>query len=186
MTTEHISDALQFLDDDLLLQTETLRTRKQGGIPMKKRLSVLIAAALITTLCCMTAFAAIHGGWFVDVKNNFGAVTGTEYYNATAEIAVTARAENGLLTVHVTFLTPEQFPYREAETLHIGEYVLADLSGSGTDAVPVVNGTAQLTVPIGELPAGDYTLHITSFIAEKKAEQPLPIYGDWECKFRVE
>lgn len=185
MTTEHISDALQFLDDDLLLQTESLRNRKQGGIPMKKRLSVLIAAALITTLCCATAFAAVSGGWFADVKNSFGAVTGTEYHNATEEIAVTAEAESGLLTVHVTFLAPEQFPYRETESLRIGEYTIADRSGNETDAAPIVNGTAQLTIPIGELPAGEYTLHITSFIGEKKAEQPLPIYGDWECGFIV-
>lgn len=185
MTTEHISEALQFLDDDLLLQTETLRNRNQGGIPMKKRLSVLIAAALITTLCCATAFAAVSGGWFADVTNSFGAVTGTEYHNATEEITVTAEAENGLLTVHVTFLVPEQFPYRECETLRMGDYTIADRSGSETEAVPIVNGTVQLTVPIGDLPAGEYTLSIEQFIGEKKAEQPLPIYGDWECEFIV-
>lgn len=186
MTSEHISEALQFLDDDLLLQTESLRNRKQGGIPMKKRLSVLIAAALITTLCCVTAFAAVSGGWFADVKNGFGAVTGTEYHNATEEISVTAEADNSLLTVHVTFLAPEQFPYREVETLRIGDYTIGDLHGTETEAVPIGNGTAQLTVPIGELPAGEYALSIEQFIGEKKAEQPLPIYGDWECKFTVE
>ena len=26
---------------------------------------------------------------------------------------------------------------------------------------------------------------ITSFLGEKKAEQPLPIYGEWECEFTV-
>lgn len=186
MTSEHISEALQFLDDDLLLQTESLRNRKQGGIPMKKRLSVLIAAALITTLCCVTAFAAVSGGWFADVKNGFGAVTGTEYHNATEEISVTAEADNSLLTVHVTFLAPEQFPYREVETLRIGDYTIGDLHGTETEAVPIGNGTAQLTVPIGELTAGEYALSIEQFIGEKKAEQPLPIYGDWECKFTVE
>lgn len=186
MTTEQISNALQFLDDDLLQQTESLRNRKQGGIPMKKRLSVLIAAALITTLCCATAFAAVSGGWFADVKNIFGAVTGTEYHNATEEISVTAEADNGLLTVHVTCLAPKQFPYRELETLRMGEYTIADLSGSKTDAAPVINGTVQLTVPIGDLPAGNYTLSIEQFIGEKKADQPLPIYGAWECEFTVE
>ena len=30
------------------------------------------------------------------------------------------------------------------------------------------------------------TVHITSLIGEKKAEQPLPIYGDWKCEFTVE
>lgn len=186
MTSEHISDALQFLDDDLLLQTQTLRARKQGGTPMKKRLAVLIAAALITTLCCATALAAVSGGWFADVKNGFGAVTGTEYHNATEEITVTADAESGLLTVHVTFVSPDEFPYRELETLRINEYTVADRSGTKTDAVPIVNGSAQLTVPVNDLPAGEYTLHITSFLGEKKAEQPLPIYGDWEYTFIVE
>ncbi|MBQ3009572.1 MAG: hypothetical protein IJD81_00110 [Oscillospiraceae bacterium] len=185
MTPEHISDALQYLDDELLLQTQTLRARKQGGIPMKKRLSVLMAAVLITALCCVTASAAIHGGWFSDVKNSFGAVTGTEYYNATEEITVTADAESGLLTVHVTFLVPDQFPYREIETLRFGEYTISEISGSQTDAAPVTDGTTQITVPVGNLPAGEYSLHITSFIGEKKAEQPLPIYGDWECEFTV-
>lgn len=186
MTSEHISEALQFLDDDLLLQTESLRNRKQGGINMKKRLSVLLAAVLITALCCATALAATGGGWFADVKNGFGAITGTEYHNATEEISVTAEADNGLLTVHVTFLVPDQFPYREIETLRIGEFTIGDLHGSHTDAIPIVNGSAQLTIPIGELTAGEYTLSIEQFIGEKKAEQPLPIYGDWECKFTVE
>jgi len=186
MTNEHISHALQFLDDDLLMQTEALRNRKSGGIPMKKRMTVLIAAVLITALCCVTAFAAVNGGWFVDVKNGVGAVTGTEYHNAAEEIAVTAEVNNDLLTVTVTLLAPDQFPYREEETLRIGEFTIDNKSGSQTDATPIVNGTAQLTIPIGELSAGDYTLHITSFIGEKKADQPLPIYGEWECGFTIE
>jgi len=185
MTTEQLSDALQFLDDDLLAQADALRNRKQGGTSMKKRLSVLIAAALISVLCCATAFAGISGGWFADVKNSFGAVTGTEYLNATEEISVTAEAEDGLLTVTVAFLTPEQFPYREIETLRIGEFTIDSSSGSETDAAPIANGTVQLTIPIGELSAGEHILHITSFIGEKKAEQPLPIYGEWECAFPV-
>lgn len=192
MTSEHLSEALQYLDDDLLLQTNTLRDRKQGGHPMKKRLSVLIAAALITTLCCATAFAAVSGGWFADVKNGFGAVTGTEYHNATEEISVTAEAENGTLTAAVAFLIPEEFPYRSIETLRIGEYTVSDLSGrtvligSKSDAVPVIGGIVMPCVSVSELPEGSYTLHIESFIGEKKADQPLPIYGEWECGFRVE
>lgn len=186
MTTEHISDALFFLDDDLLAQTHALRRPKQGGFSMKKRLSILMAAVLITALCCATAFAAISGGWFADVKNGFGAVTGTEYHNATGEITVTAQAENGLLTVSVRLVKPEQFPYRELETLRINEYTISHMSGTKTDAVSIANSTAQLTVPIGDLPAGEYTLHITSFLGEKKAEQPLPIYGEWVCEFVVE
>ena len=185
MTTEHISDALNFLDDDLLTQTHALRRPKQGGFSMKKRLSILIAAVLIATLCCATAFAAISGGWFADVKNGFGAVTGTEYHNATGEITVTADAENGLLTVSAVFVSPENFPYRELDTLRINEYTISDMSGTQTDAVSIANGTAQLSVPIAALPAGEYSLHITSFLGEKKAEQPLPIYGDWVCEFVV-
>lgn len=185
MKPEHISDALNFLDDDLLTQTDALRRPKQGGTPMKKRMTVLIAAVLITALCCVTAFAAVNGGWFADVKNGVGAITGTEYHNATEEITVTAEANNNPLTVTVTFLAPEQFPYRELETLRIGEYRIDDNSGNETDNAPIVNGIAQLTIPVGDLPAGSHTLHIASFIGEKKAEQPLPIYGDWECTFTV-
>ena len=191
MKPEHISDALQYLDDDLLMETTSLRNRKQGGFSMKKRASVLIAAVLITALCCVTAFAAVSGGWFVDVKNITGAITGTEYHNATDEISVAAEADGGILTVTVTFLVPEQPPYREIETLRIGEYTVSDSSGktvhmgSKSDAAPVINGSAQPTVSVDMLPAGDYTLHIETLIGEKKADQPLPIYGDWVCTFAV-
>ncbi|MBQ5671238.1 MAG: hypothetical protein IIV43_02640, partial [Oscillospiraceae bacterium] len=57
---------------------------------------------------------------------------------------------------------------------------------SQTDAAPIINGMAQLPISIGDLTAGKHTLHITSLIGEKKAEQPLPIYGDWKCEFTVE
>ena len=149
---------------------------------MKKRLSILIAAVLIATLCCATAFAAVSGGWFADVKNGVGAVTGTEYHNATSEITVTAQAETDLLTVSVELVKPEQFPYRELDTLRLGAYTVTDSIGT---AVLEADDAEGLVIPIGNLPAGEYTLHITSFIGEKKAEQPLPIYGDWVCAFTV-
>ena len=186
MTNEHISLALQYLDDDLLMETQSLRSKKHGGTSMKKRFTILIAAVLITTLCCATAFATVSGGWFADVKNGFGAVTGTEYHNATEEISVAAEVGTDLLTVSITFLFPDQFPYREVETLRIGEFTIDNKNFSQTDAAPIINGMAQLPISIGDLTAGKHTLHITSLIGEKKAEQPLPIYGDWECEFTVE
>lgn len=160
--------------------------------PMKKRRPMkrtfLIAAVLV--LCLPVIGMAISNtGTFKDIKNIFGTVTVTEYENATNEITVSLSAEENELLVKTTFATPDNPPYNESEMLAIGAYQILDeagnplLKGTESPAVVVEEGQAMFHLSLDDLKKGTYTLNIDSFISSKKADQPLPIYGNWEIPF---
>lgn len=100
-----------------------------------------------------------------------------------------ARMEQGELTVQVRFLAPDDMPYAELDTLRLGEYQVVDAAGEvvaqgeGCDPAVIADGTAELRLPLAELPGGSYRLQVSGFVGEKKADQPLPILGAWECGF---
>jgi len=162
--------------------------------PMKKRKPLkrtfLIAAALVLCLPAI-GMAVSNSGSFRDVKNIFGAVTGTEYENATDEITLSAAAEDMVLLVETTFVNPTAPPYNACETLSIGTYQILDQAGTvvlnGEETQPEAprDGKAVFRLPLDELKKGTYTLKIDSFIGSKKADQPLPIYGNWELDFSL-
>lgn len=54
-----------------------------------------------------------------------------------------------------------------------------------TDAVMLIDGTAQILYPASDLPAGKYRLKISQFEGGKKADQPLPLSGEWVCEFTI-
>ena len=162
--------------------------------PMKKRKSLkrtlLIAAVLI--LCLPVAGLALKsGGNFKDIKNIFGAVTGTEYENATDEITLSLSTEENSLLVETTFVNPDAPPYSFCEQLSIGTYQVLDkagnivLEGADTSPVTVTEGQTRFYITLDDLEKGTYTLKIDSFISSKKADQPLPIYGNWELNFSL-
>lgn len=165
------------------MDEDTRRRLASGFRPQKRRLSpVAIAAVLaLALLLPVGTYAAGRAGFFRDVKRWDGAVVGTAYENATNEISVTAVRQDDQLLVTVTLLTPDKAPYPYIEELSIGEYQLLNEKGKvivkGTvDAVPLISGQAEFTIPAIE----GHTLRITEFISHKKAEQPLPISGEWE------
>ena len=45
-------------------------------------------------------------------------------------------------------------------------------------------GNANIKLSIENIPNGDYKLQITEIVGNKKADQPLTLYGIWECEFR--
>lgn len=161
----------------------------QENKPMKRKIfrPAVLAAALALCLCLpLGAAAAGLFGHFEDVKNWYGAVVGTKYENATEEIAVSAQITDDGLTVTATLLFPKEAPYPYIEILSIGSYSITDARGAvltkGEDtAASALDGhQAQISVPLDiSLPEG-CTLKIHSFIANAKAEQPLPISGNWE------
>ena len=150
---------------------------------MKHKWVILILAALL--LCG----AAAAGGRFKDVVRWDGAVTGTVYEQATEELRMEARMEQGELTVQVRFLAPDDMPYAELDTLRLGEYQVVDAAGEvvaqgeGCDPAVIADGMAELRLPLAELPGGSYRLQVSGFVGEKQADQPLPILGAWECGF---
>lgn len=160
----------------------------------QKPLAVAAAFALCLTLGSVTALAA-NGkleGFFKDITDWRGAVTGTTYEQATDEITVNVIAEAGVLKVEAVFVEAEKAPYSEVEQLAIGKYRMIDANGNTVaqgdagEAVPVQDGQTALMLDVEELPAGQYTLQLQSFIGSKKAEQPLSINGNWECEFCIQ
>lgn len=150
------------------------------------------AAAIAASLClCFTAAVSAAGraGYFRNIANWTGAVTGAEYKQADEEITVSATATGEELTVSAVFVFPDKAPYREIRSLGIGDYQIIDPSGTvtaegGATALSKLSGgQTQITIPLDGIDSGDYRLIITSFTGASKADAPLPISGVWECRF---
>ena len=169
------------------LEEKTMKhTKKQV------RWSAVMAAVLTLCVCLPAAGMAMgNTGFFRDVMRGT-AVVGTEYENATAEIAVDADFNNGDLTVTANLLLPDAFPYRECEELAVGSYRIMTgdgkivAAGEKSESASKLNGQAVIRIPVEGLSPGDYTLQVDAFIGSKKAEQPLPLKGYWEAAFTVE
>ena len=58
--------------------------------------------------------------------------------------------------------------------------------GAAGEAVSVQDGQAVLSLDVEDLPEGQYTLQLQSFIGSKKADQPLSINGSWEREFSIQ
>ena len=150
----------------------------------------LVAAALVLCIGLPAGMAATHSGFFRDVTNWQGAITGTVYEQATNEIAVAVHADTGALTVEAEFLQPDIAPYFTLETLALGAYEIRDAAGAVVAAdessapADLSAGTAALTIPFDAAP-GAYTLVIESFTGGSKADQPLPLTGRWEYDFKI-
>lgn len=168
-----------------------------------KRPAVAIVAVVLCLCLAVGAGAAISGGAFKDVTDWRGAVTGTEYLNASDEIIVDAKAENGVLSINAEFEKANEAPYSFLEELGIAAYTITDKNGNEPDAatytvtdkygnvlkegemqmVPIENGCAEFEVSLSGFSKGDYVLKIDTFVGGAKAEQPLPIKGDWVVEF---
>ena len=163
--------------------------QKTGKIHWKR--TALTAAIVAAVACASVVGVAAVTGYFRDVKRADGAVVGTAYEQASEEIRAEATVRDGALTVTVTMLSPQEPPYSACEQLAVGHYQITDMAGSvlaegdGTDACPVSGGQAEISIELDGLGSGEYKLRIDQFIAGKKADQPLPISGGWECSFRV-
>ena len=97
----------------------------------QKPLAVAAAFALCLTLGSVTALAASGKmeGFFKDITDWRGAVTGTTYEQATDEITVNVTAEDTTIHVEVSFKDAEKAPYSEVEQLAIGSYQVIDVNG---------------------------------------------------------
>lgn len=168
---------------------------KRKNMASKFKKPAMIAAALAVCLCMtgITAMAASGKleGYFKDKVNWSGVITGQTYEQATEEVEVTARLKEDVLVVAVKLLDAAKAPYTEIGTLSLGEFQILDGAGkvvsgveeSALEAVVFEDGQAELVIQAEGLADGAYTLQISSFVGEKKADQPLEIKGSWECEF---
>lgn len=159
----------------------------------KTAVIIPIAAAM---LCGAGVYAASTQGEFRDIKNTFGAVTGSEYLNASSEIVVTAKADPQGVTVYLTFEKPNEAPYFTFEQIRLTEYQITRISDgavmtpeaseafpyTGTEDVPMI-----LHIPMAEqMEPGEYELYISAFEGSSKADQPLSVKGEWHISFTAE
>lgn len=151
----------------------------------------IIAATLAVCFCLtgITALATTGKGFFQDKTNWNGAITGETYENATGELAVSTIVKGNVLMVTVDMVKPNVAPYNAISEMRIetaqilnedGTVVVADIE-TGTSAIE--NSNIKFSVPVEQLTEGTYKLVISSFVGEKKAEQPLEIKGNWEYEF---
>ena len=165
--------------------------RRQNPIPARKKLSAAVSLLALCLAIPTGAFAAGKLGIMRDVKNWQGAITGQVYENATDSISVSVGVEDATLLVTTALVYPDERPFRYIEQLSILEYRIENqsgkkvLKGKETACYPLIDHEAHIPLPISDLPAGSYTLKITSFSGNAKAEQPLPILGHWEHSFQI-
>lgn len=172
----------------MLEDTEKLPLGKRHWF---QKAAVLAAAVSVLLGCAAVAAAAVQGGFFKDITNWKGAVIGTRYEQASEEIEVRAAWGGNGITVYAAMVNPNVVPFCEMETLGLGTYKIMDLSGKtvmegeNTELFSVDQGKAEILIPLDSIGSGDYRLVITAFAGGKKADQPLPIHGTWECDLSI-
>ena len=173
---------------------------QKGHITMLKfrKNTVAAAVALVLTFGLLTAGAVTYAdsirGAFSDVTRFDGAVVGTEYHDATEEIEVTAETVGNTITVNARFLYPADAPYAFITDLSLKNATLTDSSGTKlltvaeTEITPISNGSVSIIIPMGTVslsPDESYTLTFDTAVGHAKAEQPLPMSGNWSCTFSL-
>lgn len=192
MRSENISDALNLLDDDMIEHVQSVREKKKTEGKWRFSAATAAAAALALFFCGVAASAAVKHGYFQDIKDKFGAVTGTEYMQASEEIEISISDSADKLTVLVSFIDSNVPPYSECEEFGIENFQIVSASGEnvieGTVGLQseINDGRVEIKIPIDDLEKGSYKLVITSFIGGSRADQPLEINGLWECDFTVQ
>lgn len=147
----------------------------------------VIAICLVLPITALAASGALKG-FFVNITDYRGAIVGQTYEQATDEIDMSAVVNGDQITAVVVFEDPEAPPYNEAEKLGIAEYRILGADGKSvkegcTESVEVVDGQAAISLRMDGIDHGDYVLVVTALVSEKKADQPLNISGNWECRF---
>lgn len=177
--------------DNCYTEMEEMTMRKNNGKNVFRK--PMVAAAVLVACLCVTGVGAMAAtgkltGIFQDVTGLFGAVTGTTYEKATDEIEMNITEVSDILVVEME-MDGTKAPYRELETIEVGSYRIVSADGDVvakdemSTAAPIVDGTASVSVALPDVAAGTYKLVITELIGSKKADQPLPIHGEWECEF---
>lgn len=154
----------------------------------------MIAVASLALCLCVTGVTALAAtgklqGYFKDITNWNGAVTGTTYEQATDELELKVSEASDNLTVTITMVKPDVAPYSFLETFGVESYKIMDMDGNvvvkgdRTELVEVVDGKVNVMISLENVAAGEYKLVVTEMVGGSKADQPLVISGTWECEF---
>lgn len=170
----------------------------------KNQIKKTVVAAAVVLVCVLavgnTTLAGGIKGRFKDITRFDGAVTGSEYVDATDEVAlttgeVTVSETEIFIPVEITFLNPEAVPFRVIELIEVdafeilnsdGEVVVCEKDANVVCSANDGHAILSLEVEAGKLVAGEtYRLRIEQFEGSKKADAPLAVKGEWECIFEV-
>lgn len=158
---------------------------KKTNVRFKKM--VPLVAVLVVCVISVGAVVANHLRGFKDVTKGTAGV-GTVYDEATEMVKLDAEVKDNLI-VSAGFVEFNKPPYIEIDVMDINSYKIIDNSGKvvkeGTakSTSEFENGKVSFEVPLDNVAAGEYKLVINEFVGSKKADQPLPIKGTWECPF---
>lgn len=154
----------------------------------------MVAVASLAVCLCLTGVTVLAAtgklqGYFKDVVRWNKSVVGTTYENATDEINITAYSKaEGTISVIIELNDPTMVPYSEFESMGIVNYEIIDengtvvMKGEETEVFDIVSGNVTADILL-DIPEGNYKFVTTELVGSKKADQPLPIHGTWECEF---
>ena len=198
-TTKNIMQAPFDLKEEIKNMEE--RTMSKPKITIKRALALVAVLALCLVTVCMTPLASSIKGFFSDIIRFDGAITGTQYENATNDIKVDVletTSENGnvIIPVELTFENPTEAPFPYIQEVAISEYKILDsnnkeiiktkLSAEDGDKGTVSDGKVLVNLSLNEakLNSGEeYTIVIEKMYGLAKADAPLHITGTWKCNF---
>lgn len=174
----------------LEMEKESMRSQKKYAFFSKP----MVAATSLILCICVGSISAVAAsgklqGFFKDIKNWRGAVVGTSYEQATEEVQIKIIESTEGFAVEVTFLTPDKAPYLYFEQMDIHAANIVDMNGQivaeGISSEPAQVQDGKVTIPVSwdDLPAGNCRLQINELVGSKEADQPLVLYGEWECEF---
>ncbi len=198
-TTKNIMQAPFDLKEQIKNMEE--RTMSKPKITMRRTLAIAAVLALCIVTVCMTPLASSIRGFFSDIVRFDGAITGTQYENATNDIKVDVlelTTENGnvIIPVELTFKNPTEAPFPYIREVAISEYKILDsgnkgiiktkLSAEDGDKGAVTDGKVLVNLSLNDakLKSGEeYTIVIEKMYGLSKADTPLHITGTWKCNF---
>lgn len=175
--------------EEMESKKEQTTMKKTTIVKFKKPLVAAAALAVCLCLTGITAMATTGKGFFRDIKQFDGAITGQIYQNATEEVLVYAAVEEDVLTVTVEMVNYDVAPYSEIEVLELENYRVLDavgtivLENTVPENVIAENNQVKFQIPAEGLAEGGYKLKLDVLSGSKKADQDLLIYGEWECEF---
>ena len=154
----------------------------------------LVAVATFALCLCATGVTALAAtgklqGYFNDITDWSGAITGTSYEQATDEVELTVLDVSDHLTLKIEFVNPKIAPYGFFEQFGVESYKIVDMAGNvvaegeTTEMAEIVDGNVAVTISLDNISSGAYKLVVSELVGSSKADQPLILSGTWECEF---
>lgn len=198
-TTKSVMQAPFDLKEEIKNMEE--RTMSKPKITTKRTLAIAAVLTLCLVTVCMTPLANSIRGFFSDIIRFDGAITGTQYENATNDIKVDVlevTSENGnvIIPLELSFENPTEAPFPYIQEVAVSEYKIVDsnnkeiiktkVSAEDGEKGTINNSKVLVNLSLNDakLKSGEeYTIVIDKMYGLAKADAPLHITGTWKCNF---